>query len=117
MSSGKSLAGLGNAILLCNPIIRCRTLDPCRQFPASDLLPSKVDRHCDRVGVGTLTDALSGWDATIDWYGNILVVRRVLDEVGLSSTCAIPPNDGPGRVQIQVVVQRLASLEHSPRIE
>ena len=78
---------------------------------------SKVNRHCDRVTVGTLTDALSGWDATIDWYSNILVVRRVLDEVGLSSTRAIPPNDGPGGVQKQVVGQYLASLKHSPWIE
>jgi len=78
---------------------------------------SKVNRHCDRVAVRTLTDALSGWDPTIEWYGNILVVRRVLDEVGLSATGAIPPNDRPGSVQIQVIVQHLASVQHSPRIE
>ena len=61
---------------------------------------SKINRYGDRVAVGTLTNALSRWDTTIDRYRNILVVRRVLDEVGLSSTCAIPPNDRPGGVQI-----------------
>jgi hypothetical protein len=78
---------------------------------------SKVNRHCDCVAVGTLSNALPGWDPTIEWYGNILVVRRVFDEVGLSATGAIPPNDRPGGVQIQVIVQHLASVQHSPRIE
>ena len=78
---------------------------------------SKVNRYGDRVAVGTLTDALSRWDTTKDRYRNILVVRRVLDEVGLSATGAIPPNDRPGSVQIQVIVEHLASVQHSPRIE
>jgi hypothetical protein len=35
----------------------------------------------------------------------------------LSATGAIPPNDRAGSVQIQVIVQHLASVQHSPRIE
>src|SRR5262245_41921736 len=86
-------------------------------FRGANPASSKVNRRCDRVAISTLTDTLSSWDTTIDRHRNILVVRRVLDEVGLSSSGAIPPNDRPGCVQIQVVIQRLASLKHPPRIE
>src|SRR5215472_579817 len=102
------------ASLMVDPTLRILVKE---RKVGNDPALSKVNRHCDRVAVRTLTDALSGWDPTIEWYGNILVVRRVLDEVGLSATGAIPPNDRPGSVQIQVIVQHLASVQHSPRIE